>query len=64
MDFVKWCLEHGLGGWVLLALIAFAALLLVMAVLSVLLKLLGFAGRLGGAFRKGWREAGEARDET
>lgn len=50
-DYVMFCLTHGFGGWVLLALSLGALLIAVMAVLAGL-------AQAGRAFARGWRAAG------
>ena len=53
-DFFAFCLDHGFGGLLLLALAAGVALV-------VLVLLVSGVRAAAGAFGRGWREAGEKR---
>jgi hypothetical protein len=52
-EFVRFCLEHGLGGLALLAAAACATLLTVFAVASATM---WTAGMFAEGFRKGWHK--------
>ena len=54
-DYIGFCLDHGFGGLVLLALSAGAAVIAALAVVVATLRAVTVCAQ---AFAKGWREAG------